>query len=378
MTLARSVGVLTTNGPQVLHMDRVARNPFKVFMRWAANRLMQTIINSSMRAALRAEAAGPDALRDYLERQRRIHRRFDVPILARLDAEAVREAGPGRGLSPPPAPSEWFAPRAAPARGFVFYVHGGSFMAERSPRITQLVARFAASAQSRVFAPSYRLSPEHPCPAAVEDIVAAWAWFQATWPGEPVVALAESAGAAVLLAALQRARDLGMPMPCGVVLLSPWVDLSLQSWSVTAASLMGTTPYTMESLALVARFYLDGRAATDPVASPLFGSFEGFPPMLIHASRGDILYDDAVRLAERVRQVGGDLTVRLWAEETHVWERMQTPKARQSIALAAEFIRRRLDAGLAHNPRASALTHAEGELGMALRATANDSLPRAS
>jgi acetyl esterase/lipase len=137
-------------------------------------------------------------------------------------------------------------------------------------------------------------------------------------------------------------------MPSGVVLLSPWADLSLQSWSVTAASLLGTTPYTMESLALVARFYLDGRSATDPLASPMFGGFEGFPPMLIHASRGDILYDDAVRLAEAVRAAGGDLTVRLWSDETHVWERMGTPKARQSIELAADFIRRRLDAGAPH------------------------------
>ena len=91
-----------------------------------------------------------------------------------------------------------------------------------------------------------------------------------------------------------------------------------------------------------------GRAATDPIASPIFGSFAGFPPTLIHASRGDILYDDAVRLAEVMRNAGRDLTVRLWAEETHVWERMRTPKARQSIELAADFIRRRLDAAAEH------------------------------
>lgn len=301
-----------------------------------------------MRACLRAEAAGPEALARYAARQRRLHMRFDAPVLARIEAEAVREAGPGAGLAPPPSPAEWFAPRGSEPRGFVFYVHGGSFIAERSPRITQLVARFAAAAQARVFAPSYRLAPEHPCPAAVEDILAAWIWFQETWPEEPVVALAESAGAAILLSALQQAQDRGLPMPSGVVLLSPWADLSLQSWSVTAASLLGTTPYTMESLALVARFYLDGMSATDPVASPLFGAFDGFPPTLIHASRGDILYDDAVRLADAIRAVGGDLTVRLWADETHVWERMGTPKARQSIGLAADFIRRRLDAGAPH------------------------------
>ena len=95
---------------------------------------------------------------------------------------------------------------------------------------------------------------------------------------------------------------------------------------------------------MFAHFYLQGRSPTDPVASPIFGSFDHFPPMLIHASRSDILYDDSVRLADRIRECGGDLTVRHWADETHVWERMNTPKARQSIQLAAEFIRRRLDA----------------------------------
>lgn len=348
MSVARGVAAVAAGRLDVQQMDRPDGNVLRSFARRAANRLMQRIVTSTMRATLRAEAGGPDALLRHAERQRRIHMRFDAPVVARLDAEAVRQAGPGRGLPPPPAPAEWFAPRAAEPRGVVFYVHGGSFVAERSPRITHLVARFAAAAQARVFAPSYRLAPEHPCPAAVDDIVAAWAWQCETSPDEPVVALAESAGAAILTAALQRAIAQGLPAPAGLVLLSPWVDLSLQSWSVTAASLLGTTPYTMESLALMARFYLDGRSATDPAASPIFGPFDGFPPTLIHASRGDILYDDAVRLSETMRDAGCDLTVRLWTEETHVWERMQTAKARQSIGLAADFIRRRLDGATPH------------------------------
>ena len=348
MSIVESIDAGAAPQVGVQDMDRPDSNPFRSLARRAANRLMQRIVTATMRATLRAEAQGPDALIRHTERQRRIHMTFDAPVVARLEAEAVRQLGPGAGRPPPPAPAEWFAPRAVEPRGVVFYVHGGSFIAERSPRITHLVARFAAAAQARVFAPSYRLAPEHPCPAAVEDIAAAWAWQCETAPGEPVVALAESAGAAVLVAALQQAIARGLPAPAGLVLLSPWVDLSLQSWSVTAASLLGTTPYTMESLALMARFYLDGRAATDPIASPIFGSFAGFPPTLIHASRGDILYDDAVRLAEVMRNAGRDLTVRLWAEETHVWERMRTPKARQSIELAADFIRRRLDAAAEH------------------------------
>lgn len=346
MSAVQGVTVAAPVGVQ--EMDRPVANPLAALARRAANRLMQRIVTSTMRATLRAEAQGRDALIRHTERQRAIHMRFDAPTVARLEAEAVRQLGPGPGLPPPPAPAEWFAPRTAAPRGTVFYVHGGSFVAERSPRITHLVARFAAAAEARVFAPSYRLAPEHPCPAAVEDIVGAYAWQCETAPDEPVVALAESAGAAILVAALQQAIARGLPPPAGLVLLSPWVDLSLQSWSVTAASLLGTTPYTMESLALMARFYLNGRTATDPIASPLFGSFASFPPTLIHASRADILYDDAVRLADAMRNTGCDLTVRLWAEETHVWERMQTPKARQSIELAAGFIRRRLDAAAEH------------------------------
>lgn len=342
MSIAYGVDQPVTGRLAVESMDGAAGLGLKRLARRAANRTMQWIVTRAMRAGVRAHAQGREAFLAYVERQRRMHYLSDAPILPMMEAEAIRVAGPGV-LSSPPAPSEWFAPKSSKPRGHVFYVHGGSFVAERSPRITQLVARFAATAEAQVFAPSYRLAPEHPCPAAVDDIVAAWAWFREQYPDEPVVALAESAGTAVLLSALQRAREQGVGLPAGIVLLSPWVDLSLQSWSVTAASLAGTTPYTMESLALVARFYLDGMSATEPVASPLFGSFDGFPPMLIHASKGDILYDDAVRLAEKVRDAGGDLTVRLWTEETHVWERMNTPKAKQSILLAADFIRRRLD-----------------------------------
>jgi acetyl esterase/lipase len=99
----------------------------------------------------------------------------------------------------------------------------------------------------------------------------------------------------------------------------------------------------MEALGLMAHLYLQGRSAVDPVASPLFGDFAGFPPMLIHASKGDILYDDAVRLADRIRDAAGDLTVRLWSAETHVWEATSSARAKESIDLAAQFIRRCLD-----------------------------------
>jgi monoterpene epsilon-lactone hydrolase len=273
---------------------------------------------------------------------RKIYSQISRPALSLEQADAMTIRSPYGALPGPPTPSAWFAPIRGEPRGFVLYVHGGSFIAERSPRVTAVIGRFAAAANARVFAPTYRLAPEHPCPAAIEDIEAAFAWMRQTWPDEPLVAIGESAGAAILLSALQRMRDRGEAMPNGLMLLSPWLDLSLQSRSLALATFTGRGDRTMDSLALSARLYLHDRSTTDPMASPLFGDMTGLPPMLVHASRADALYDDAARLVDKVRDVGGDLTARLWSDEGHVWERTGSPAARQSIQLAAEFIRARL------------------------------------
>ena len=331
----------TSGGVIWEEMQGAPRSTLASLKQGLSYRIGQWAMTRQVRAAMAAHRRGPEAFATFIARGRAWHDRYDRPIMG-VEADAVRVALPPTS-APPPMPSDWFAPRRKQPRGILFYVHGGSFVAERSPRITQLVMRFAAASGASVFAPSYRLAPEHPCPAAVDDVVTALRWFREEWPDEPVVALAESAGSAILLAALQIVRDDGDELPGGIVLLSPWVDLSLQSWSIMAASIARTSPHTMESLGMFAQFYLQGRSPTDPLASPIFGSFEDFPPMLIHASRTDILYDDSVRLAERVREADGRLTVRHWADETHVWERMNTPGARESIRIAAEFIRKRLD-----------------------------------
>jgi monoterpene epsilon-lactone hydrolase len=255
-----------------------------------------------------------------------------------VESDAVRARAPSGEMAPIPA--DWFAPRNTKAEGVVLYVHGGSFIVGRSPRITSLVSRFAAAAGARLCVPHYRLSPEYPCPAAVEDIVAVYHWHRSRWPKRQMFALAESSGASILLAALQKIRDAHEAMPTGVMLLSPWVDLSLQSWSVVHASLAHTVPYSMDTLALMAHLYLQGRSSTDPIASPLFGDFSGFPPMLIHASKSDILFDDAVRLAERVGANRRIPPAQLWVDEAPLWERVHNVKQRrQSIARVATFMR---------------------------------------
>ncbi len=312
--------------------------PIRAFRRFT-NGIEQFGRDRLMAGVLRAEKRGPEAFAAAIARARALNLRFDRDVLPMVAAEATRVPAPTDAPAAFGA-SSWFRPKGEKSpTGTVFHVHGGGFICTRSPRVNKLVARFAAAAGASVYAPSYRLAPEHAAPSAAEDIVHALRWLRERQPDEPIVALAESAGAAILLAALQSERDQGQPMPAAIVLLSPFVDLTLQSMSVITASLTGGSTFTMASMALAARFYRGDLPASDPRVSPLFGTFDGFPPMLIHTSRGDILHDDSINLAERLREVGGDLAVRVWEDEGHAWERMNGPQARRSIALAADFMR---------------------------------------
>lgn len=240
---------------------------------------------------------------------------------------------------PPPRPTRWFRPKAAPSRGLAFYVHGGGFIAGASPAVTSMVSRLAGRAQIGMMRPSYRLAPEHPCPAAVEDVLESYRWVCENDPGRPVVVVAESCGANIALVMLQQARKQGLPMPKGVLLFSPWIDLTLTRWSMISHSIARKSALNLNLLALSTYLYLQGRSPLDEWANPFSGSFEDFPPILIHASKTDLFRDDAVELAERMKKTNGSLRVRAWLDEGHVWEIYGGLEAERSVDLAAEFIR---------------------------------------
>ncbi len=235
-----------------------------------------------------------------------------------------------------------FTRHGAEAEGVLLYVPGGSFIAERSPRITALIGRLAQMSGLRLCVVDYRLAPENPCPAAMLDVRAAYELLLATWPADRIVCAGESTGAGLLLSAMQAARDDGLPMPVGLALLSPWVDLTLSSWSVVSRSLMADSPFAMEVAALCAQLYLSGRSATDPVASPLFGRMHDLPEVLIHGSESDMLFDDAVRLTAALRAAGTPVTLRAWRHEEHAFERFLGPEGERSLAEVTAFLRRTL------------------------------------
>lgn len=333
----------TLTGVRRIQMDKDSvQSPAVPIGLALSNRLTRAVFSYAAREALRARLQGSAELFALAAKVRRIYPYLDRAVFPSVEAEAVREptfvlTG---ALGAPRITVEWFKPKRAEPRGIVFYIHGGSFIAERSPRVTDFMSRICAAAGARVFAPHYRLAPEAPCPAAVDDAVTAYRWLIESSPDEPIVALAESSGAAILLAALQRIRDAGEPMPRGVLLFSPWVDLALTGWSIIAATITGSSPHTMETCALCAQLYLGGLSPTDPRASPVYGSFAGFPPMQAHVSRIDVLFDDVEKLARRLAEVHVPITICEWAAQTHVWERYTNNNAaKASIKAGADFIR---------------------------------------
>jgi epsilon-lactone hydrolase len=222
----------------------------------------------------------------------------------------------------------------------IIYFHGGGYIVG-SPRTHRAVAnRLAVLTGLSVWLPDYRLAPEHPFPAAWDDADAAWNALLAAGYAPPDVVLAgESAGGGLAFALLARMCAAGTP-PAGVVAFSPWVDLT-----GTCASLVSNAQadplLPAEAFATLTQHVLAGQAADDPRASPLFADFPGCPPVLLQASEVEIIRDDSLRLAERLRAFGGEVTLQLSPNTPHGWQLMvgRLPEADRCVADAAAFIR---------------------------------------
>jgi epsilon-lactone hydrolase len=225
----------------------------------------------------------------------------------------------------------------------ILLLHGGGYNCG-SPRTHRaLAAALARTTAMAVLLPDYRLAPEHPCPAAVDDTVASYRWLlNHGWSRDRIAIGGDSAGGGLAVAALVRLRDEGVALPAAAFVLSPWVDLTLAGDSmVTHASL---DPLTTEAdLRHAAGLYLAGLAPADPRASPLFADLSDLPPLLVQVGGLEILRSDATRLAEKVDAAGGEARLEIWDGLWHVfhfWE-AELPEARQAFGQIATFLRAR-------------------------------------
>jgi len=222
-------------------------------------------------------------------------------------------------VSAPTAPAEWLLPPSATPGRVVLYLHGGGYVIGSPRSHRHLAAAIAGAAGARALLLDYRLAPEHPYPAAVDDAVAAYRWLldQGIAPGGVVVA-GDSAGGGLTVATLLALRDARTPLPAAGVCISPWVDLTCsgESYRTKAAA----DPIVQrEGVDQMARAYLGSTPPRTPLASPLFAELGGLPPLLIQVGSDEVLLDDSVQLAERARAAGTDATLEVWDRMIHVW-----------------------------------------------------------
>lgn len=272
--------------------------------------------------------------------KRRMGKETDV-IRARANLERVKPGVPP-GLSVTNdtiggVPGEWLKPSADPASTTLLYLHGGGYFACSPQTHRRITGRFARSGLD-VFAPEYRLAPEHPFPAAIDDAVAAYRGLLARGvsPGTIVIA-GDSAGGGLALALLLSLRDSGDALPSGAVLFSPWTDLagtgdSLRTNHTRDAMFPG------EGMERAAAPYLNGTDPRHPLASPLYADLGGLPPLMVHVGSYEILLDDSRRLVAKALAAGTQASLKTWPVVPHVWQLFPMPEAEQSMRLAIAFV----------------------------------------
>jgi epsilon-lactone hydrolase len=230
-------------------------------------------------------------------------------------------------------------PHSHPDRD-VLFLHGGGFIIGSSALYRHFTWRLASAARARVLSVDYRLAPENPFPAALEDAVAAYRWLLADG-ADPlrIAVVGDSAGGGLGLALLLRLRDGGVPLPAAAVALSPWTDLALSGTSLrlneAADPLIGA-----EEMRRFVNYYLAGADPCQPYVSPLYGRPEGLPPTLIQVGSDEVLHDDAVRMAERMGAAGCRVELEIWPQMPHVWHLFAPilPEARRAIERVGGFI----------------------------------------
>ncbi|MEW6774825.1 MAG: alpha/beta hydrolase [Bdellovibrionota bacterium] len=239
-------------------------------------------------------------------------------------------------------PAEWVeAPGADPAR-VILYFHGGGYALGSLKTHRSLVAALSRQARSRVLSLGYRLAPEHPFPAAVEDACAAYGWLLEQGVGSRRVFLAgDSAGGGLTISALLAIRDAGTPLPAAGLCLCPWVDL-LGTGRSLLRNASKDPMIEPEGLKLLGRLYLGEGKAVHPWADPLGTDLSGLPPLLIQAGTNEALLDDATRLADRARDFGVRVSLRRWKDMFHVWHFFAPilPEGKMALEEIGRFVER--------------------------------------
>jgi len=277
--------------------------------------------------------------------------RLFPPGLSIADQRAMTNGSTARFFKPPKdvsiqsvmaagVPAEWVSTAVSNPNRVSLYFHGGGYTTGSPTTHRDLTGRLAQACRARVLALDYRLAPEHPYPAAVEDGLAAYRWLlgQGVAPKQIVLA-GDSAGGGLALAVCLSLKESGETQPTATVCISPWTDLTLSSESVTARAKRDPFMRAVDLIAS-ARHYAGDSDLRLPLLSPLYADLHGLPPLLIHVGSNEILFDDADQLADRARAAGVDVTLYVAEGLWHVWHLYAAfvPEAKEAIERIGKFV----------------------------------------
>lgn len=239
--------------------------------------------------------------------------------------------------------AEWITPEGAPEDKVILYIHGGGFMSGSCLTHRMHVAKFALGTGVKALLFDYRLAPEHPYPAAVDDCLGAYRWLQAAgYAPANIVVAGESAGGTLTLALLVALRDLALPLPSGGVSISPVTDLTCNAPSFLRNYKTDIAPFN--SWKIWTQYYIADNNPALPWLSPLMADLTGLPPMLLCIGTGEIHYDDTVNFAAKARKQGDDVTLLEYEGMCHAFPILAPlfPEATDAMAKICAFMRARL------------------------------------
>lgn len=258
---------------------------------------------------------------------------------APLPADVTRQAVSADGV-----PCEWLIPHNSPPDQALLYLHGGGFVYGVTPQHIALVAHLARQMSVRALIVDYRLAPEHPFPAALDDCVTAWRWLlkQGLAPQNMVLA-GDSAGGNLTLTTMMTLRDGGEPLPAAAACLSPVADLSERHSPVRVQDPL----LPISAMRYYSASYVAGSDGRTPLISPIYGDWHGLPPLLIHVGEDEVLHDDAVRITAAARAAGVDVQLETYPRMWHVFQIfLALPQAVASLDDIARFLKAQLSLGM--------------------------------
>ena len=285
----------------------------------------------SMFRAAKAETQAYTTVEEFRVWYERFTAPFDLP------EDAVFEQVGAGGVS-----AEWISTPGVADDRVVMYLHGGGYMIGSMRTHRSPLSYLSRASDARVLGVNYRLAPEHPFPAAVEDSVAAYRWLLAEGVSPSRIVIGgDSCGGGLTIATLVALKYFGDPTPAGGISHSGWTDLAHTGDSFATKAEVDPL-IDKEMLEGMASAYLGDRPRTTPLASPYYADLRGLPPLLVQVGTAEVLLDDSIRLADRAKEAGVDVTLEVWDDMPHVWQAFASflPEAREALEQCGQFVKK--------------------------------------